>query len=409
MAFISFTRKSLSAALFSLALTACSYDGFVPPERIDNGVKVSSIPRARARAVETQTQRGYAAPATPVVTTSDDYLNTPNLAGTDPTASQQPSRSLPKIDSDEAMAGAQGAATGLARQPTTWGGAQPLAAPSGGVNMDAELGVAPVKGLAEEEQQQIAESGTEEPVVDGIGSQTPVAVKRSRLPEPQAGDEISSMPPQGTSREVAMLRPSNPMLDAPQTPLVPQAMPSSEIACRRELKRLGVDFVDKPPISQGPACQVPYPISLRGLSGNIDVKPSVTLNCQVTLAFAKWVKNDLAPAARTRYWSGIGRIEPMGGYSCRRMNNSRQRYNPMSEHAKGNAIDVGAIVLKNGHEIDIRKKGFFAFRERGLLKAVRSDSCQYFNTVLGPGSNPEHWNHFHFDLRDRASGKIYCD
>jgi hypothetical protein len=172
---------------------------------------------------------------------------------------------------------------------------------------------------------------------------------------------------------------------------------------------MGVVFTDKPPISNGPSCQVPYPVSLQGLSGDIGVKPAVTLNCQVTLAFAKWVKNELAPSARFRYWSGVRTVVPLGGYSCRRMNNSNQRYNPMSEHAHGNAIDVGKFVLKNGHEIDVRKKGLFSYREGRLLKAVRSDSCKYFNTVLGPGSNPEHWNHFHFDLRSRKSGKIYCD
>jgi hypothetical protein len=194
--------------------------------------------------------------------------------------------------------------------------------------------------------------------------------------------------------------------EAPQSP--PGMMPPSEIACRQELRRMGVVYVDKPAISNGPACQVPYPISLSGLSGNIAVRPAVTLNCQVTLAFAKWVKNELAPAARTRYWTGIGTIVPLGGYSCRRMNNSRQRYNPMSEHAHGNAIDVGTFILKNGHVIDVRKKGLFSFREGRLLKAVRIDSCRYFDTVLGPGSNPEHWNHFHFDLRERNGGRRYC-
>jgi hypothetical protein len=199
------------------------------------------------------------------------------------------------------------------------------------------------------------------------------------------------------------------MMSEPAAPVDPSVMPSSELACRRELKRMGVLFDNKPPISNGPACQVPYPVSLKGLSGNIGVRPAVTLNCQVTLAFAKWVKNELAPSARYRYWSGIKTIQPLGGYSCRRMNNSRQKYNPMSEHARGNAIDVGKFVLKNGHEIDVRKKGLFSLREGRLLKAVRSDSCRYFNTVLGPGSNPEHWNHFHFDLRSRKSGKAYCD
>jgi hypothetical protein len=57
----------------------------------------------------------------------------------------------------------------------------------------------------------------------------------------------------------------------------------------------------------------------------------------------------------------------------------------------------------------VRKKGLFSFREGGLLKSVRGDSCKYFNTVLGPGSNKEHWNHFHFDLRSRKGGRRYCD
>lgn len=90
------------------------------------------------------------------------------------------------------------------------------------------------------------------------------------------------------------------------------------------------------------------------------------LNCQVTEAFAKWVKYELAPSSRYRYWSGVKTIKPLGGYSCRTMNS--RRGNPMSEHARGNAIDVGKFVLKNGKEIDVRRKGLFAFRERGLLK-----------------------------------------
>ena len=203
---------------------------------------------------------------------------------------------------------------------------------------------------------------------------------------------------------------SEPQYDAPPAPPpLSAAMPNSELQCRQQLRQLGVVFQDKPAISQGAACQVPYPVSLRGLSGNIAVRPAVTLNCQVTLAFAKWVKNELAPSARLRYLSGISTIIPLGGYSCRRMNNSAQRYNPMSEHAHGNAIDVGKFVLKNGHAIDIRKKGLFSFREGALLKAVRSDSCNYFDTVMGPGSNKEHWNHFHFDLRERKGGRRYCN
>ncbi|OWO93336.1 extensin [Rhizobium esperanzae] len=442
MAFVSFPRRAFLSVLLSAALTTCSIsDGLVPPANVDNGTRVSSISPSRGaarmaraeRLAPAETQASYPVSGGPVGSSqgSVDYLDTPNLAGTGHAAQapqtlaapESQSRKLPMIDSDEALA---------AGQPNgNWGGTQNLAVPSGGVNMDEELGAEPVVGLAQEQQQQIAEGNASEPVVDGIGTDNPAQINQPMrqsapraMPQPAAQAEMSRapawndgrpvleparVPEEDESEEVAMLRPNSPMMSQPAAPVDPSVMPASELACRRELKRMGVLFDEKPPISQGPACQVPYPVSLKGLSGNIGVQPAVTLNCQVTLAFAKWVKNELAPSARFRYWSGIKTIQPLGGYSCRRMNNSRQRYNPMSEHARGNAIDVGKFVLKNGHAIDVRKKGLFSYREGRLLKAVRTDSCRYFNTVLGPGSNPEHWNHFHFDLRSRKSGKVYCD
>lgn len=135
------------------------------------------------------------------------------------------------------------------------------------------------------------------------------------------------------------------------------------------------------------------------------MKPAATLNCSMTKVFAKWVKNELVPSARYRYFSGVKSIHQMSSYSCRKMN-SRSN-NPWSEHARGNALDIGGFTLKNGKHIDVRKKSFFAFREKGLLKTVRSDSCKYFKTVLGPG-DPYHGDHFHFDLRYRKSGRPYC-
>ncbi len=428
MAFVSILQRYVLPVLLSTALTTCSTDGLIPPASVDSGTRVGSITPQRnvaaSRMQPVESQQAYPAAQEPVGDTqqSVDYLNTPNLAGS---GHQAQSGRLPRIDSDEAMAGAQGAAGNLRGQPQTWGGTQPLTAPQGGVNMDVELGVEPVVGLAQEQQQQIAEGESDQPVVDGIGTDAPTQVNRARMPQPAAQAQMSQapvwndgravvaparVPEEDEEQEVAMLRPNNPMMSEPApAPVNPGVMPTSELSCRRELKRMGVVFTDKPPISNGAACQVPYPISLQGLSGGIGVKPAVTLNCQVTLAFAKWVKNELAPSARFRYWSGIKTIQPLGGYSCRRMNNSRQKYNPMSEHARGNAIDVGKFVLKNGKAIDVRKKGLFSFREGRLLQAVRTDSCKYFNTVLGPGSNPEHWNHFHFDLRSRKSGKVYCD
>lgn len=414
MAYLSLLRRAALPLLLSSALVACTADSLVPPSNIDSSARVSSIKPHRSVPSRQFSYQGSQAPlnsASANYTTGDgSFLNRQSAAALPPSAAAKQGR-LPMSGSDEAVTTTD-VEQGLAPQSSI---------PSQGVNMDAELGVGPseeaqsssVVGLAQEEEQNIAEGETDQPVVDGIGSDAPMQTNRSIIQRPAAQAELNQSPIRRQGTQVAMLpRVNNPMPRIDQEPQAPQpapgVMPPSEIACRQELRRMGVVYVDKPAISNGSACQVPYPVSLSGLSGNIAVRPAVTLNCQVTLAFAKWVKNELAPAARTRYWSGIGTIVPMGGYSCRRMNNSRQRYNPMSEHAHGNAIDIGTFVLKNGHVIDVRKKGLFSFREGRLLKAVRSDSCRYFDTVLGPGSNPEHWNHFHFDLRDRKGGRRYC-
>jgi hypothetical protein len=388
MAYLSILRRSIVHLILSSALVACTADSLVPPAGVDRGERVGAVQQRPVpqAAAQQYAYEGGPAPGSP---------NTPNQAA-------QPARL--------AMAG----------EVRTSGSLQaPGVIPPEGVNMDAELGVGDkqVVGLAQEEAQNIAEGESDEPVVDGIGTDNPAQLNQSFIPRSSVQAQLRQRTVLQQGQQVAMLprlenpitRPAPPVLQEPmQTPVPLGAMPASEQQCRQELRGLGVLFEDKAPIYDGPACQVPYPISLRGLSGDINVRPAVTLNCQLTLAFARWVKNELAPAARLRYWSGIGTIVPLGGYSCRRMNNSSQRYNPMSEHAHGNAIDVGTFVLKNGHVIDVRRKGLFSFREGLLLKAVRTDSCRYFDTVLGPGSNPEHWNHFHFDLRDRHGGRRYC-
>ncbi|MGB8816604.1 MAG: extensin family protein [Rhizobiaceae bacterium] len=186
----------------------------------------------------------------------------------------------------------------------------------------------------------------------------------------------------------------------------PLSMPADEADCRRELKRLGVTYRDLPAINDSSACQIPYPVEITGLPGRARLKPAAVLNCQMALAFSTWVKHELQPAARLRYFSGVATITQASAYSCRRMVGAGS--NKMSEHSKGNALDLAKIELRSGKDILVRKKGFFAFRERGLLNTVRADGCSYFSTVLGPGYNKAHADHFHFDIMERKSGYRAC-
>ena len=97
-------------------------------------------------------------------------------------------------------------------------------------------------------------------------------------------------------------------------------------------------------------------------------------------------------------------IHQGSSYSCRRIAGTTVA----SEHSKGNALDVMRIELKNGRDIKVQKQGLFAFRARGLLNTVRADGCSYFTTVLGPGYNADHADHFHFDIKERRNGYRAC-
>lgn len=209
------------------------------------------------------------------------------------------------------------------------------------------------------------------------------------------------------ARGLQRLVPSNPMMTAyPRwtEPRSPGVMPADEVACRNQLRRIGVKYQDLAPIDDGGACRIDYPVKVFGLSGNIGMQPAATLSCDMALAFAEWTKKELAPGARTRYFTGIKTIHQGSSYSCRRIAGT----STPSEHSKGNALDVMRIELKNGRDIDVRKPGFFSFRQKSLLNNVRQGGCQYFNTVLGPGYNADHADHFHFDIKQRRNGYVAC-
>lgn len=383
----------LAALGVAVALTSCSGD-LTPPADIGSET-VSSVKLTR------QTRQAtYAAPANPVQSTEnvDSYLDQPNLAGVGDASQDQPSLAVEPLVGAEPDAG----------QPAT-PAAQATSIPEQGVNIDDSLGVAPV-GLAEEEARNIAEGTTSQPVVAGLGTDDLVDMSAPAAPQTVPFDEareaneitLPSRRKQAPQQQVAFVpRFSDPM----QVPESYGGLTAADKACRQDLEKLGVRFEDIAPISNGPSCGIAHPILVSGFASGVQLKPAAKLNCNVTRAFAKWVRNELVPAARYRYFSGIKTIHQMSSYSCRKMNSRAN--NPWSEHARGNAIDIGKFILNNGKEIDVRKKGFFQFREKGLLKTVREDSCRYFTTVLGPG-DPYHGDHFHFDLRARKSGYRHC-
>ncbi|HSA66453.1 MAG TPA: extensin family protein, partial [Methyloceanibacter sp.] len=98
----------------------------------------------------------------------------------------------------------------------------------------------------------------------------------------------------------------------------------------------------------------------------------------------------------------------IASYGCRTRNNHGVA---MSEHAFGNALDVAAFRLADGREISVLRDWWRGGpAERAFLQAAFAGACAEFYTVLGPGSDPYHSNHFHLDLlRNNArNGRHFC-
>ncbi|SJZ94595.1 extensin family protein [Consotaella salsifontis] len=178
------------------------------------------------------------------------------------------------------------------------------------------------------------------------------------------------------------------------------SMPSSEMACRQALTQMGVRFVDATSISASRSCGIDYPVKVAEILPGIAMKPAATLNCQAALKAAQWMKNEVVPAARSTLWKTPTAVINMSSYRCTRIAGSRT----ISEHASGNALDVGGFLFASGEKIEVEKKGFFDFRERPFQKAVRQGACRYFGTVLGPGYNEDHADHLHIDAKQRRRG-----
>jgi hypothetical protein len=136
-------------------------------------------------------------------------------------------------------------------------------------------------------------------------------------------------------------------------------------------------------------------------SALVGVMPAATLRCPIAEAVAQWVRNDLGPAM-AELESPPAVVSNHGSYDCRGRNNNVGA--KISEHGRGNALDLGPIKAANGAVMDLTKRSTpQSFRQR-----LREAACHRFNTVLGPGSDAYHADHIHVDLAERAHGYKMC-
>jgi hypothetical protein len=176
------------------------------------------------------------------------------------------------------------------------------------------------------------------------------------------------------------------------------------IYCLTDPRILG-DAEKLDPIDEGNGCQVPNPWRMYSVAGVTFSQPAI-LNCSVTQPLHDWMGAVVQPAAQAAFGENVTAIGIAGSYSCRAMNN--QRGARMSEHGFGNAIDISSFMLADGRRVTVKQGWRGDDDERAFLREIRKDACAEFMTVLGPGSDRHHGDHFHLDLANRRSGRAYC-
>ena len=172
----------------------------------------------------------------------------------------------------------------------------------------------------------------------------------------------------------------------------------------------GLDIIWRPdtPIGAEGGCGTPMPIAVAEIAG-VRISPVATMNCPMAAALHRWLSDTLKPAARKNMGARLTEITNASSYACRRRNNAKT--GKLSEHAKANAFDVSEFRFDKGGKINVKGDYLGLLQSVGLsgrgnfLRAARAGACAEFNTVLGPGSDAFHKDHFHVDLMPLRPGR----
>lgn len=172
--------------------------------------------------------------------------------------------------------------------------------------------------------------------------------------------------------------------------------------CLKRMTDRGFDFRSLPDRHFSGGCSAVGSVQL------LDIGTPVTnlgaMRCGLAEAFSGWVRYGVVPAARQYLGSEVEKVESFGTYACRGTVGTG-RATRLSEHAVSNAVDIAAFQLADGRRISVLDDwGGSDADAKAFLRAIHASACRRFGTVLGPGYNAAHRNHFHMDM----SGSHFC-
>lgn len=195
--------------------------------------------------------------------------------------------------------------------------------------------------------------------------------------------------------------------EKPPEPVKPED-PAALEACLGALKEIGAEFKKLEPIrDEEQGCGVEAPIELSVVLPDIKLEPSGTMRCETALALSRWTKEMVLPAAALALpEKKVTAIANASTYICRNRNSAET--GKISEHAKGNAVDISTIAFDKGEPLVMKPRGEDGTPEGAFQRTITAAACLFFRTVLSPGSDATHQDHLHLDVLERKGGYLYC-
>lgn len=193
----------------------------------------------------------------------------------------------------------------------------------------------------------------------------------------------------------------------------PEMVADGRARCATLLSGVPVVYKALGPIGDEGGCGAPAPILITEVAG-VALVPPATQTCDMAAALAGWIGNSVKPAAREKLHTEVTEIRTATSYACRRRNNGSS--GKMSEHSKANGLDMAGFsfagatkaVVGGGNWGEGLLGALGLSGHDSFLDDVRKSACTYFTTVLGPGSDPYHGDHFHVDVLRRKGDYRIC-
>jgi hypothetical protein len=239
---------------------------------------------------------------------------------------------------------------------------------------------------------------------------------------PGSGDRAQARPRPPADAPMPQPRPSE-LLPAPQpaptaspAPTPPQPEVKADSApvqpaddCIARLTAQGWEVEAAPQMQGQEACTIEKPVQVKRLrlSGapgrSIDFPARPLIACAFAERLGQFVSEAAVPMIAGRLGTELKAIDTGPGFSCRTRNHAPN--GKMSAHGLGIALDIAGFELANGERLPVTETSGEA--KLHLLAGLRSAACGWFTTILGPGTDPSHATHWHFDILKHGTSDYY--